>query len=134
MARRDAKTVRRSADLAGLLTGLEAGDATGKRKCAQRYAGCLIADVHRVLLEGGIFLYPADSKDPKRPHGKLRLLYECAPMAYVIEKAGGAATDGRRRILDVPVARLHQRTPLFIGSKDDVADATACAAKDPYAG
>lgn len=116
------------------IAGLEAGDATGKRRCGQRYAGCLVADVHRILLEGGIFLYPADNKDPKRPHGKLRLLYECAPMAMLVEKAGGAATDGRNRILDVPVTTLHQRSPLFIGSKDDVEEVTALVARDPYAG
>ncbi len=114
---------------------LERGDAAlGTKPRAQRYAGCLVADVHRILLEGGIFLYPADTKDPGKPHGKLRMLYECAPMAFIVEKAGGAATDGRQRILDVPIRELHQRAPLLIGSRDDVARATESASGDPYAG
>jgi fructose-1,6-bisphosphatase I len=113
------------------IDALEQEDRAKARPYAQRYAGCLVADVHRILLEGGIFLYPADTKDPKRPHGKLRMLYECAPMAYITERAGGAATDGRHRILDLPITALHQRTPLFIGSKDDVAEATDLARTDP---
>ncbi len=86
-----------------------------------RYIGSLVADFHRNLISGGIFLYPADTKNPQ---GKLRLLYEAAPLALVVEQAGGAATDGRRDILDVAPAALHQRTPLVIGSKGDVAFAT----------
>jgi len=116
------------------VAGLEADDAAGRRARGQRHAGCMVADVHRIVLEGGIFMYPADAKDATRPHGKLRLLYECAPLAWVVEKAGGAATDGRRRILDLPITSLHQRTPVFIGSKEDVAEATTFASADPYAG
>ena len=86
-----------------------------------RYVGSLVADFHRNLLSGGIFLYPADAKSP---HGKLRLLYEACPLAMVVEQAGGAATDGRRRILEVEPRDLHQRTPLIIGSKEDVEYAT----------
>jgi fructose-1,6-bisphosphatase I len=86
-----------------------------------RYIGSLVADFHRNLISGGIFLYPADTKSPE---GKLRLLYEAAPLALVVEQAGGAATDGRRRILELAPARLHQHTPLVIGSKGDVAFAT----------
>jgi len=82
-----------------------------------RYIGSLVADFHRNLVSGGIFLYPADKKSP---HGKLRLLYEAAPLALVVEQAGGAATDGRQPILDIPPQSLHQRTPLLIGSKRDV--------------
>ncbi len=82
-----------------------------------RYIGSLVADFHRNLLSGGIFLYPADTKSPG---GKLRLLYEAAPLALVVEQAGGAATDGCRPILDIPPTSLHQRTPLIIGSKRDV--------------
>jgi len=86
-----------------------------------RYVGSLVADFHRNLLSGGIFLYPADAKSPG---GKLRLLYEACPLAMVVEQAGGAATDGRRRILEVEPRELHQRTPLVIGSKEDVEYAT----------
>jgi fructose-1,6-bisphosphatase I len=82
-----------------------------------RYIGSLVADFHRNLVNGGIFLYPGDVKAPA---GKLRLLYECAPMAFIAEQAGGAATDGVTRILDLQPEALHQRTPLVIGSRDDV--------------
>lgn len=80
----------------------------------QRYIGSMVADVHRNLLKGGIFTYPGTTDKPK---GKLRLLYECNPFAYIVEKAGGRATDGKQRILDIQPTELHQRTPLFIGSK-----------------
>src|SRR6266571_2346386 len=86
-----------------------------------RYIGSLVADFHRNLMSGGIFLYPADTRSPQ---GKLRLLYEAAPLAFVVEQAGGLATDGRQPILDVAPATLHQRTPLVIGSKTDVDFAT----------
>ena len=82
-----------------------------------RYIGSLVADFHRNLIAGGIFLYPADTKNK---NGKLRLTYEANPMAMIAEQAGGAATDGRRRILDIRPEALHQRTPLVIGSKRDV--------------
>lgn len=104
--------------------GLQEIDADRGRPASHRYVGALVADVHRILLDGGIFAYPADSKDPKKVNGKLRMLYECAPLAMVVEQAGGAATDGRRRILDVPIESLHQRSPLFIGSREDVEEAT----------
>jgi fructose-1,6-bisphosphatase I len=87
-------------------------DATG-RPYSSRYIGSLVADFHRNLLKGGIFMYPSTAKSPR---GKLRLLYECNPLAFVIEQAGGKATDGRRRILELVPTSLHQRTPLFIGS------------------
>jgi fructose-1,6-bisphosphatase I len=90
----------------------------GKREPMNvRYVGSLVADFHRNLLGGGVFAYPANSKSPK---GKLRLLYEASPLAFVVEQAGGAATDGVRRIADIEPTELHQRTPLFIGSKADV--------------
>lgn len=82
-----------------------------------RYIGSLVADFHRNLIAGGIFLYPSDSRNPD---GKLRLLYECSPMAFIAEQAGGSATDGTRRILDIMPDHLHQRTPLVIGSREDV--------------
>jgi fructose-1,6-bisphosphatase I len=82
-----------------------------------RYVGSLVADFHRNLLGGGLFAYPANQK---KPRGKLRLLYEASPLAFIVEQAGGAATDGRNRILDLEPTELHQRTPLYIGSKTDV--------------
>ncbi len=105
------------------------GDARVEPRNA-RYIGSLVADLHRNLLSGGIFLYPADSKHPQ---GKLRLLYEAAPLALVVEQAGGAATDGRRDILDIAPAALHQRTPLVIGSRADVAFATEIMAAEAAA-
>ena len=95
------------------LRGLEGG----RKPLNVRYVGSLVADVHRNLLGGGIFCYPANTKSPK---GKLRLLYEANPLAFLVEQAGGAAIDGTRRIMDVTPTELHQRTPLFIGSKNDV--------------
>jgi fructose-1,6-bisphosphatase I len=82
-----------------------------------RYIGSLVGDFHRNLIAGGIFLYPADTKNPQ---GKLRLLYEASPMAFIAEQAEGSATDGVQRILDIVPQTLHQRTPLVIGSREDV--------------
>jgi fructose-1,6-bisphosphatase I len=90
-----------------------------------RYIGSLVADIHRNLMSGGIFLYPADAN---APHGKLRLLYEAAPLALLVEQAGGAAFDGKTDILDITPTELHQRTPLIIGSKRDVDFARAVIA------
>lgn len=92
----------------------------GKR--AARYAGALVGDFHRTLLKGGIYMYPGESK---KPEGKLRLLYENAPLAFLCEHAGGAASDGKQRILDIVPQKLHQRTPLYLGSKHDVEEAVA---------
>ena len=94
-----------------------------RRPYSLRYIGSLVADFHRNLLYGGIFMYPADLKEAKAARGKLRLLYEANPLAFVAEQAGGAATDGERPILDIEPQDLHQRTPLFIGSRDDIATA-----------
>ena len=88
-----------------------------------RYVGSLVADFHRNLLGGGIFAYPANRKSPK---GKLRLLYEANPLGFIVEQAGGAASDGSIRVLDVLPAELHQRTPLYIGSKSCVEMAKEC--------
>ncbi len=82
-----------------------------------RYVGSLVADFHRNLLGGGLFAYPANTKNPR---GKLRLLYEANPLAFIVEQAGGAASNGRQRIMDIDPTELHQRTPLYIGSKSDV--------------
>jgi len=88
-----------------------------ERKYTSRYIGSLVADFHRNLLKGGIFLYPGDKSNPK---GKLRLLYEANPMAHIIEQAGGMATDGNKNILDIKPTELHQKTPLIVGSRFEV--------------
>jgi len=93
------------------------GREDSRRAHSSRYVGSLVADFHRNLLGGGIFAYPANRKTP---NGKLRLLYEANPLAFIVEQAGGAATDGRRRVMDIEPTELHQRTPLYIGSKSDV--------------
>lgn len=85
-----------------------------------RYVGSLVSDFHRNLLKGGIFMYPADSRDPKKPHGKLRLMCEANPLAFVAREAGGYASNGEKPILEIEPEELHQRVPLFIGSKKDV--------------
>jgi len=84
-----------------------------------RYIGSMVADVHRTLKYGGIFMYPSTAD---APNGKLRILYECMPMAFVLEQAGGLATTGTSPILDIVPTSLHQRSPIFLGSKDDVED------------
>jgi fructose-1,6-bisphosphatase I len=80
-----------------------------------RYIGSLVGDFHRTLLSGGVFYYPADTHDPSKPHGKLRLTYEAAPLAFIAHHAGGYASDGQNNILDLHPTSLHQRTALFIG-------------------
>ncbi|HVZ56229.1 MAG TPA: class 1 fructose-bisphosphatase [Chitinophagaceae bacterium] len=89
----------------------------------QRYTGSMVADVHRNLIKGGIFMYPATAE---RPGGKLRLLYECNPFAFITEVAGGLATDGSRRILEVQPASLHQRSPFFVGSREMMEELASC--------
>ncbi|XP_044302326.1 fructose-1,6-bisphosphatase 1 [Varanus komodoensis] len=89
----------------------------GSSPYGSRYIGSMVADVHRTLVYGGIFLYPANSQSP---HGKLRLLYECNPMAFIIERAGGIATTGKEAILDIKPENIHQRVPIVLGSPDDV--------------
>lgn len=91
------------------------GENGGPKKLSLRYIGSMVSDIHRNLLTGGVFYYPADEKAPQ---GKLRLLYEAIPMAYLIEQAGGHATNGVEAILDITPTELHQRTPLFIGNKE----------------
>ena len=97
-------------------------DSESGRPYSARYIGSLVADFHRNLLYGGVFLYPEDTKDPKKPTGKLRLLYEANPLAFVAEQAGGAASTGDTRILDIDPSDLHQRVPLIIGSRENVAE------------
>ncbi len=95
-------------------------DKASGRPYSTRYIGSLVADFHRNLIYGGIFMYPMDYKDPKKPKGKLRLLYEAAPLAMVVAQAGGYASDGKQDILEINPTALHQRVPLFIGSREDV--------------
>jgi fructose-1,6-bisphosphatase I len=92
-----------------------------------RYIGSLVADFHRTLLYGGIFMYPLDTKSPK---GKLRLLYEASPMAMVIEEAGGASSNGEKSILHVEPTELHQRTPVYLGSRNLVKRVEAALRSD----
>lgn len=109
----------------GLVDYFKTVDKETGRPYTARYVGSLVADFHRNLLKGGIFMYPADRKDPKRPTGKLRLMVEANPLAMVVKQAGGYASDGHGPILEVPPAELHQRVPLYIGSKKDVEIAEA---------
>ena len=103
----------------------------GERKAMNvRYVGSLVADFHRNLLGGGLFAYPANTR---APNGKLRLLYEANPLAFIVEQAGGAAVEAHQRVLDVTPSELHQRTPLFIGSRNDVAIAQTLLAGEPVA-
>lgn len=95
------------------------------RPYTSRYVGSLVADFHRNLLKGGIFMYPADKRDPKKPTGKLRLMVEANPLAMVVKEAGGYASDGHGPILEIDPIELHQRVPLYIGSKKDVEIAEA---------
>jgi fructose-1,6-bisphosphatase I len=97
------------------ITCCQKKDKTNGGPYTQRYIGSMVADVHRNLIKGGIFTYPGTTD---RPKGKLRLLYECNPFGFIVEVAGGKATDGKERILDVQPTELHQRSPFFVGSKE----------------
>jgi fructose-1,6-bisphosphatase I len=100
-----------------LVDWLKGADPANPKPFSSRYIGSMVADFHRNLLYGGLFMYPADVKNR---NGKLRLLYEAAPLAMIAEHAGGAATDGQGRIMEIEPLSLHQRTPLYIGSKEYV--------------
>lgn len=104
---------RYSDEVKKYITACQKKDKTNGGPYTQRYIGSMVSDVHRNLIKGGIFMYPGTAE---KPNGKLRLLYECNPFAYIIERAGGKATDGVRRILDKVPSELHERTPFFIGS------------------
>lgn len=97
---------------------LKETDKPSGRPYSLRYIGTMVGDAHRTLLYGGIFAYPGDRKNPQ---GKLRLMYECNPMAYIFEQAGGKSSDGKRSILTIEPTALHQRTPVFLGSTEDIA-------------
>ncbi len=96
---------------------LQEEDEKTNRPYSTRYIGSMVADVHRNMIYGGIFMYPADSR---HPNGKLRLMYECNPMAFLVEAAGGRASNGKQRILEIQPKSLHEKTPIFIGNEDDV--------------
>jgi fructose-1,6-bisphosphatase I len=118
----DANTPRWGPAPRALVDRLRAAD-TGEGRYSLRYSGALVADFHRTLLEGGLYLYPEDAE---RPEGRIRLLYEAAPLAWVAEAAGGRASTGRRRVLEVAATDHHQRTPLYIGSAREVEWAERC--------
>ena len=88
-----------------------------------RWVASMVAEVHRILCRGGVFMYPKDARDPSKP-GKLRLMYEANPMSFIVEQAGGVATDGHRRILDIPPEGLHQRVAVFLGAREEVETVT----------
>ncbi len=98
---------------------LEGKEGVRGKDFNMRWVASMVADVHRIMTRGGVFMYPWDKREPEKP-GKLRLMYEANPMAWLVEQAGGAATDGKQRILDVPVTKLHQRVPVFLGSRNEV--------------
>ena len=101
------------------LQWVTADDKATHKPYSLRYTGALVADFHRGLGEGGLYFYPPD---PSHPEGKLRLLYEAAPLGYIVEKAGGRASTGAEPILDMKATKIHQRCPLVIGSAEDVAE------------
>jgi fructose-1,6-bisphosphatase I len=100
---------------------LRTPDKASGRPYSLRYSGAMVADVHRTLLDGGLFMYPADWSDPAKPKPKLRLLYEVAPMGMIVEQAGGRASTGTGRVLDLVAKEYHQRAAVILGSPDDVA-------------
>ncbi len=101
-------------------------DKVTNRPFSSRYIGSGVADIHRNLITGGVYIYPTTTKSPK---GKLRLLYECNPLAFILEQAGGKASDGNKRIMEIDIKELHQRTPLFVGSSEMVDKALEFMAK-----
>ncbi|APW37345.1 fructose-bisphosphatase [Rhodoferax koreense] len=102
---------------------LEGKDGPRGKDFNMRWIASMVADVHRILTRGGVFLYPWDKREPEKP-GKLRLMYEANPMSWLVEQAGGAATNGKERILDIPPTKLHQRVSVILGSKNEVERAT----------
>jgi fructose-1,6-bisphosphatase I len=100
---------------------LKTPDKASGRPYSLRYSGAMVADVHRTLLEGGLFMYPADWSDPKKPKAKLRLLYEVAPMSFIVEQAAGRSSTGFERVLELVATDYHQRAAVILGSPEDVA-------------
>jgi fructose-1,6-bisphosphatase I len=104
-----------------LVEHLKTPDKSAGRPYSLRYSGAMVADVHRTLLEGGLFMYPADWSDPKKPKAKLRLLYEVAPMSFIVEQAAGRSSTGFERVLELVATDYHQRAAVILGSPEDVA-------------
>jgi fructose-1,6-bisphosphatase I len=102
---------------------LEGADGPRKKDFNMRWIASMVADVHRILTRGGVFLYPWDKRDPGKP-GKLRLMYEANPMSWLVEQAGGASTNGKQRIMDIQPSTLHERVSVILGSKNEVERAT----------
>jgi len=100
-----------------VVTGWKKGSGKSGKKFSSRYIGSMVGDVHRTLLYGGVFGYPADTKNK---NGKLRLLYEGAPMSFIMEQAGGLSTTGRTRVMEIVPEVVHQRVPIVMGSKNDI--------------
>jgi fructose-1,6-bisphosphatase I len=123
----DGNYTRWSAGQRALSDFIRGIDPANPRPFSSRYVGSLVADFHRTLLYGGIFMYPADDASP---NGKLRLLYEAAPLAFIAEQAGGGSSDGRQSILDVVPSALHQRTPVYLGSREWIDLAEQYLARD----
>mmetsp|Transcript_22342 Transcript_22342/g.31461 ORF Transcript_22342/g.31461 Transcript_22342/m.31461 type:complete len:213 (+) Transcript_22342:452-1090(+) len=107
-----------SQDIQSYIKALKTGNNASHQPYALRYIGSMVSDIHRTLMYGGIFLYPSDSY--LHPRGNLQLLYKSAPMAYIIEQAGGKSTNGKRPLLDIRPNTVHERSPCFIGSPDDI--------------
>lgn len=97
----------------------EGSDGPRNKNFNMRWVGSMVTDMHRILSRGGIFMYPADTRNPSQP-GRIRLLYEANPMAFIVEQAGGAATNGHQRLMEVQPDKLHQRVPVFLGSRNEV--------------
>jgi fructose-1,6-bisphosphatase I len=108
------------------VNNLKSGKGESGEKYSARYIGSMVGDVHRTLLYGGIFGYPGDAKNPD---GKLRLLYEGAPMSFILEQAGGKSTTGSQRVMDISPNGVHQRVPVFLGSADDIDEVSKVYAK-----
>jgi fructose-1,6-bisphosphatase I len=103
--------------LQNVLEGWRKGTGRSGKRFSSRYIGSMVGDVHRTLLYGGVFGYPGDTKNV---NGKLRLLYEGAPMSFIMEQAGGLSTTGRRRVMEIQPEVVHQRVPVIMGSKNDI--------------
>jgi fructose-1,6-bisphosphatase I len=103
---------------------LQGQDGPRGKDFNMRWIASMVADVHRILTRGGVFMYPWDQREPEKP-GKLRLMYEANPMSWLIEQAGGAATNCRTRILDIPPSKLHERVSVVLGSRNEVERITA---------
>lgn len=113
----EAKSVEWDGALQGVVEKWKNGAGKSGNAFSSRYCGSVVGDVHRILLQGGVFGSPADKKNP---NGKLHLLYECAPLSFLVEQAGGVATTGKERIMDIQPQYVHQRVPIIMGSKSDV--------------